>query len=50
MKISGIQQYNNQNKFEIKNKMTKHQQDEIHYRLPSLKHACRGKNVHAATK
>ena len=29
--------------FEIKNKMTKRQQDEIHYRLPSLKHACSGR-------
>ena len=29
--------------FEIKNKMTKIYQDEIHYRLPSLKYECSGR-------
>ena len=29
--------------FEIKNKMIKRYQDELHYRLPSLKHKCSGR-------
>ena len=29
--------------FEIKNKMTQRYQDEIHYRLPLLKHTCSGR-------